>query len=452
MSARSVDSNVSLPTELDFTLPSSLPSARNYEIRVQPTNAQSFTAGNTVQIDVPCGGNGRYLDTTTTYIRFRATFTHAAADSSALIGSGMSFFNRQVVYGNNSALLENINEVGVIANTLFQSQLNAADKVGLSAALGFVDDITLAKATFGHAIQTVAPAQLVFDYCVPIIGILGCLTTKMIPLSKVAGIRYELTMDSFANFTAPKAAAIVNTVTGCVITDFEFVGNVVELSPSSQAIVDSLNPEKIFIRSQSYIQTSSSLPAGTGAGANDILVGIKVSSLKALWMVCSPSNANERKFAGVNPNLVQGTCYVINSQNYPQRTIDPSNKPADAFFQTQKALGSLCSTTFNGCYGKTGFYSASTASGLMAAYTPSTAVGAPLAYSNPSQFYLGIDVETVSRKDNLLSGIDVTSAPIFFRAQIGSPLAGFTHTLGFYGYFDLIIEIDPIARTMTARY
>ena len=40
-----------LPIEMDYRLPASLPAARNYEIRVQPVNSQSFIPGSTIQID-----------------------------------------------------------------------------------------------------------------------------------------------------------------------------------------------------------------------------------------------------------------------------------------------------------------------------------------------------------------------------------------------------------------
>ncbi len=52
-------------------------------------------------------------------------------------------------------------------------------------------------------------------------------------------------------------------------------------------------------RSQTYWQTNQ-LAAASGTGTYDLLVGIHVSSLK--------SGAAEGKYAGVNPNLDQGTC------------------------------------------------------------------------------------------------------------------------------------------------
>ena len=172
-----------LPQEMNYQLPASLPAAKNFEIRVQPINSQKFKAGNTIQIDIPCGRPGQYMDPTTTYLRFRAVFTSGTADTnqSRLMGSAYSYFIKQEVYGNNSVLLESINEMGVLASMLLNLQLNDGDKRGLSSAMGFEYDATAAyssSAVAGHLINKAADGAGVlngqsFDYCIPIIGILG---------------------------------------------------------------------------------------------------------------------------------------------------------------------------------------------------------------------------------------------------------------------------------------
>jgi len=100
---------------------------------VQPVNAQSIDkAGAVMQFDLPCNKRGQYLDPTTTYLRFKAVFAGGTpnTDISMLLGTGYSYFSRQEVYGNNSVILETINELGVLANLLINTQLNASDKVG----------------------------------------------------------------------------------------------------------------------------------------------------------------------------------------------------------------------------------------------------------------------------------------------------------------------------------
>ena len=435
-SAQDVSVQSALPVEMNYTLPASLPSAKNFEIRQQPVNAQSFTAGNVIQFDLPAGRRGQYLDPNTSYIRFKSAFTHAGTagtDYSVLLGSAYSYFNKQEVYGNNSVLLESINEVGVLTSMLFNACLSDGDKRGLSSAFGFSPGMTVnyASSTAGHEINRPAQAAgvldgLSFDYAIPIIGILGSGTDKMFPIG----------------------------VTGCTISDVEFVANIIELSPESQSLIEVANPQKIHIRSQSYRQASNFLSAQQTAGTNDLIVGIRLSSLKSIYMTCSPSNALELKYASVNPNLDQGCCFVINAQNYPQRTLNPSGKPADCFMELQKSFGALNVSNYNGCMNKNSYYTSSTAYNSMAAYAsvnianPSTTA----IYTDPNQFYLGVDVEVIQRKANLLSGINVNSSPMYFRAQIGAQLANVQHTLSFFGFYDLILEIDVLAKNIVAKF
>ena len=128
--ATDVQVQSALPIEMDYRLPASLPAARNFEIRVQPVNSQSFSPGSVIQIDIPCGRKNQFLDPTTTYIRFKATYScvggTAGTDYGRLIGSAYSYFLKQECYGNNSALLESINEVGVLSSML----INANQKKG----------------------------------------------------------------------------------------------------------------------------------------------------------------------------------------------------------------------------------------------------------------------------------------------------------------------------------
>ena len=72
-----------------------------------------------------------------------------------------------------------------------------------------------------------------------------------------------------------------------------------------------------------------------------------------------------------------------------------------------------------------------------------------LALSN--QFYIGIDTEVVARKDSLLSGINVNSSPMFFRAQINTALS-IAYNLNFWGYYDVILEIDKAQKNIIAKF
>ena len=452
MSALDFPNPVALPSELNYALPTSLPKASFREVR-QPPNLQTYTtAGQVMQFDIPSGRSGDFADPTTTYLHYMVTFTSAgvnATDFSYLLGSAYSFFLKQEVYGNNSVLLEQINELGILGNMLLLNQLNDAERRGYSAALGtgFSATAYSASATVGHRIFFNATTEnLTFEYAIPIIGILGHGTNKLIPVGEISGLRFELTLDALTNFTLGVTANKLATFT---LSNIEFVANYINLDSSSLELIHSLNPQYLHIRTQTYKETTNFLPAGSGAGTYDLTASLRLSSVKSLYTTCYPSNAIEGKYASANPNLVQGTSWIIGGQSYPQRTLDPSNKPADCFMELKKSFGSMSYTTFIGCINKNGYYTSSTNNGLMFAYNTNVAN----VITNPNQFFLGIDTEVLPRKESLLSGINTaSSSTMAFRAQVGGALSAYQHTFVFFAYYDMILEIDRNTKTIIAKF
>lgn len=461
-SALDVLSPVSMPQEVNFTLPPSLPITKNTTTKLQPINGSSFSTGagsNVIQFDLPAGKRGSYIDTLTTFIRFKATYTGATLPSSTnnghLMGSAASYFSKLEVYGNNSNQLESIGEYGAINNQLFNLQLNDADKRGLSTAMGFDHFLSSGydSAVAAHYINfDTMHYGTTFEYSIPLMsGVLGCLATeKLFPIGAIYGCRLEMTVDNFSNFF--KAVSTATTApTGCTLSEVELVYNVIELSPDAQALIDHANPDKLRIRTTSYRYTSNVLAASSSA-TQDLLVGIRLSSLKSIFMTCGPSNVAEGyKYGSVCPNLQQGSCYIIASNSYPARCLDPANHSSEAFMETQKALGALSMTCFNGCLGKQSYNVGSTAYGVLQAYNSTLTTSA--LKNTPNMWVLGLDVESFGRRSgSLLSGLNVNSTPMFFRAVIGSSLAAVSHTVHFWGYYDMIIEIDIASKNIVAKF
>ena len=320
-------------------------------------------------------------------------------------GPDIQFFSRQEVYSNNSVTLESINEVGVLAHTLLQTQLNASDKIGLTSCMGF--NTEGGWNCLGHRINgsASAPSAFVFEYALPLIGILGSGSDKMIPVGNLFGLRLELTMDAYANFTVSKTGG---AVTGCTISEFEFVGNYVELDSAPQSIIEAQNPQKIYIRSQSYRTATNTLAGGT-SGLNDVLIGTRVSSLKSLFVTCSPSNALEKKFGSVCPNLGQGTCLVAAGMQIPQRTLNPANHPADCFVELQKSIGGLAMVNYNGAINRDMYYKSSTATGLMyICISLTNEASCNIAGDGPTQWNLFVKsgiIITTNQKEKIFYGM-----------------------------------------------
>ena len=184
------------------------------------------------------------------------------------------------------------------------------------------------------------------------------------------------------------------------------------------------------------------------SGLYDILIGTRVSSLKSMYISCWASNGIDGKFGSISPNLAQGTCLILNGTNIPQRTVAGCYRPSDMFIELQKSIGGLSNALFNGCLTRNGYNRSSTATGQCLAYN--TAVADIV--SKPNFHYMGFSTEIISHRSGLLTGINTTSSPSFFRAQIGSALSAYTHVFYFFSFHDVILEIDPFAKTIIAKF
>lgn len=138
--------NFQFPSELSYPMPSQIPAGIkqvqlrqiNYNTIPQPT-----PQGTEIQIVIP-QLDACFLDPSTTYInvKFQVTYTAQAgkfpfSDHGGILGSGWTLFDRYQVYANNSTLVDDINEVGVLANALYRLNMDSSLRQGSGGPLGF---------------------------------------------------------------------------------------------------------------------------------------------------------------------------------------------------------------------------------------------------------------------------------------------------------------------------
>ena len=150
--------HISLPAELAVSQidPSMPPDTRSNSIRVYATNnptvTGTFTTFSTAAVtlvdqafpqsqivfDIPTSQSpDTWLDTRLSTISFRAIVTVAgtvgniALSTATLRSSAYSYFSSIQVNGQNGGQLENISELGLVADTLIQGQLSNSDREGL---------------------------------------------------------------------------------------------------------------------------------------------------------------------------------------------------------------------------------------------------------------------------------------------------------------------------------
>ncbi|MFY7885895.1 MAG: hypothetical protein ACOVOV_13740 [Dolichospermum sp.] len=446
--------SVALPSELDFSLPASLPDNKSYEIRTQATNGASFvstTGGAVIQMSLPLLQRSFY-ESNTMYLTGRITVTSSLAAGAAaatdifLNPAGIyGAFSRLTVRAANGNTLDDIQQPGYVANMLLKAGLTFAERISCSNTMLLGDSPNNLGLSFNLANT---PGRVkTLDFCMPMIGLLNM--TKYLPAYGTELI-IELTLASVTAF-APVVNGASATVDSMTFTNLELVSQVLEFSPSAFQIVQAQYPDKIVLKSETYSFGSSTI-AGATTGTVDIPFNIRVNSLKRLLMACSPSTVIEGVgYGSVCPNA-NGIQFVSNGIQYPQRAVQCS-RPAEVYGQFQKAFGGLYSADKTGSITINGFRRASTAyvPEVYGAFTPApTAVtvnkGAD-ALAAPNSWYFILDLEALSNhKESLYNGVNTTgSSANYVRIDISTALAAVPHTVSYFSCHDVLLNIDLVS-------
>lgn len=142
--------NFQFPSELSYSMPTQIPAGiKQTQLRqinyntIPNSDASGTPAGTEIQIVIP-QLDACFLDPSTTYINVKFTVTYTCADDvnpmpdlGGILGSGWSLFNRYQVYANNSTLVDDINEVGVLANALYRLNMDGSMRSGSGGVYGF---------------------------------------------------------------------------------------------------------------------------------------------------------------------------------------------------------------------------------------------------------------------------------------------------------------------------
>lgn len=434
-----ISTPVGIPAELNFTLPSSMVPSRKYELRVQPYGQSSFISGNALRIVLP-KMQRTVFNTGTGYLTGQINFANAGVvdtDTSYVSGSFYSMFSRQVVRASSGYVLESIDQPGLLVNAVMSMVLNPSEKQSLSCSLGFNNNNGFSNV--GPKINTssaVAQSGLVFNFAIPLIGILNC--TKMFPAWN-GDIEIELTLAPSSDWLIKYlGAAALPTYT---LNNVEYVVECLELSPESFNMIIAQNPQQVVLKTQSYSFGGSSLPAAQAGGTTvDIPFQIKVNSLKQLIWYSNPATAAEGKIAGVNPNL-NNWQFIVNGTSYPQRPIQVSNT-SEAYMQNQKSFGSVYSNSHSGCATVNEFCVASAANGNYKAFN-ATAGNVNV---QANKWYQCLDLETInSNKDSLYNGIMTNGTTSTIRLNQGSTaLANTSHAIYYWSCHDVLVVMDMV--------
>lgn len=474
----SLPSAVGLPAEMQLgTLDYSLPSdAKSYSVRVQPSNlsqivsaSQALTASSTLDnlsfpaqniiFDIPCGQSpSTFLANAMSTISFRATITTAAGSSSAVLTSAFlrshanAFFDRMYLVAQNGNIIEDIDNYGLVNDTAIALQMSNSVRDGVANQFGFLSSAT-AIDNQGHALNVLNNRTLaataesqVNSYSVPLLsGCIGVLADKNINIGRTSRMQLVLVTSnvlpySIVTGTATTAGSFVVT-----LSDFSLGLEYVDVGLNALQMLDqTLVDGKAYIHGTTYRTATATIPATT-SGNQSLLVGIRASSVKSLFARFYDANVLSSvngKYDSKNPSL-NSVNWSIGGIKFPQSQVNPLLSPAQAFRETQMAMGSWNNFLFTSGITPANYCKLS-AGGTTPAFTSTTTdinyTTTQTSTSAQAQFIFGVNTEVVMRR-GLMSGYNCTAAPIFLECNVASALT-YTNTLYGIGYLDSILIHD----------
>ena len=416
--------------------------SRSYRVKISPNNGQNFTAGQTVNIDMPSNLAGTYVNWNQCYLKFKATSTGAGK----LDRCGAAGFISRVQCQTAGAQIFDLPNWNVLMTILMDGDSSPAYKAGVgNILLGTKGGCQEGETLLSGVART---------FCVPfVLHPFGMSTPhRLMPLFSSSPVQFKITLESYANATkgATTALAFEEVELVCVFT---------ELSPGAQAQVDQMSGGIYNILAASYQNVGTSMDAGARSLTANL--GISVSSLERI-IVCHRPNSSLNAVGAFSlgnraKNQLEQYSIFINGEQYPARPVIIENACAEALaeyllsdhslvnFDKQSsfniAVASNTSVKSNGIDGGSVVgifepYSEETPAGTESGSTANTG-------SNIGSFITGVELETGlsdGRSQRLYSGVSTISSTVNYRGVYAANAVA--AQLDFFCQFTVLLSLN----------
>lgn len=483
------NSAIGLPASLDYKLPPSLPeSAKATNVSVSPDGITSVTGpaiptiftntttnfGNytsqLISFTIPSGmSDSVFMDCASTNLSFTMSYTVTTVGTATnplfnLIGSGASWFDTLVLYSNNVPI-EQVNLYGLLQNYLLNNTVSLNEKQGgISVSMGS-DGNSASGLDLGTAVGTYR-----YNFCIPLLSVIGINSDKFFPVGSVQNLSLQLMttntypLASYSNGAPTSAGAISGGIT---LSEFNLNMKYIDIGDVAvnllkQTLVDG----KWFIKSQTYTNSSVSLPTGSN-GAQQLLLQIRNTSVKSIFHqfgIAQSAVCPNGYYDAVNPSLSSRQCQ-IGSQYFPNRPLNDLARPAESYPYLITAItqGGGLAKSMGTVVDRYTYNSVIPAvSGLPAnsydsyCVTPASGVrtapaGSDLGSTNlirfPNMAYYAYDLEKSS--GILFQGLNTRSQPPFLNLVLAQATTS-TVTCNAWGLSDVILSIDLASKQIQA--
>tara|TARA_R110002167_G_scaffold61640_1_gene174129 strand:- start:1732 stop:3111 length:1380 start_codon:yes stop_codon:yes gene_type:complete len=290
--------------------------ARSFRVKIPSSNSTSFSAGETIQMDLPGNLAGQFYNFNQLYLKMTVTSNIAYK----LDRCGAMGFIQRLQISTAGAQLADINNYNLLATALMDTEATAEWKAGYgNVLLGTIGD-ALTGADIGVGATT---------FCIPIVlnPLANTTPHRLIPAFALSAIQMRFTLAS-AQTACVAAAAPVLAFSGV-----EVVAMMTELSPGAMGQIESSTGGQYNILAQSWMSSGASMPGGAATGLTANL-GFSVSSLERVLAIHRPSATVTAPAAYSLGNRSTADLleysYLINAEQYPARPVIVGDRGAEA--------------------------------------------------------------------------------------------------------------------------
>jgi hypothetical protein len=421
---------MSLPVEINYTMkPTALPSGTSLTSVVSaPSNGSTFQEGSIIYLDMVSRG---YLVPSSLYIRYKLSVSTDATLNPYIRGipAYAPFARSECVIG--SSIVETIQGYNQVSSMVVNTKLNTAQKVGLSASLGLLDQATTPTFDNVDGYKLSPSVSILIPLSAPL-GNMFSACQQLLPLGKMPACRLQLTLDALSNIVSVGGTAMT-------ISNVELCYDIVDFGPEVDAAVDSMVNEsgEIVIKSQGFMNSSQIVPAGL-QGSTELVYGLRLASIKSLYALFVGTNAAYNPSAWASSRDITSNsgdiAFTISGKSYPDRPISTTLNKAAFLSELSNSWGpSHDILTSNFAITQKQFYG----------YLGSGNVADPV--SHPSRFIMGVNCEKLSSNGVLLSGVSSQNTPLTLRINTSVPTAQ-TFNVNVIALFDALIKVNPATR------
>lgn len=363
-----------MPSELNLSPPPTIPQARTYISKQMSEYTEYDVAkGTHVRVDIPRLQRSYLMKDS--YIRFRLNFdlkNTSSTDEYTIAfdrAGAFGIFDRIEVYDYlGGTLIEQTNDVPSLAcllNDIDKSIIDNSGKMlansGIQTATACIDvtqpDVLdtyyVRPPVTGARIAIIPTSTSSFhtrEYTIPVMSFLGMFSDKYVPLHNGFSVYFYLNdiANSFISRNADSTIeTVLNTVTSCWITNFEYVCQIMELGEQAESIVQSSQP--LVISSKQYRNFSDQILGGGKQSTFRFDLNLNVVSLRNIFFVMTPTcYANSLAYPSYGHrirNFLESWSFQYGSSYLPEiagitcrNTTLPSSKNGYAFDATNSKI------------------------------------------------------------------------------------------------------------------